>query len=131
MTITVFQKAPKGEEYNVDDLHFELIGIVDVKSMVGKYDHELLIDFFLNDHPAQSFSMKPCLMKSLDEKNEYGDNQPFGIFIATKKVNPDSDRPLVDRCLIVKLQEKYPFIHFESSWSSWSDVLAHYTLTKD
>lgn len=106
-----------------NDLNFQLIGVVDMRSAVNNYSSELLTEFFLNDHPAKSFKLKPCLIKSFDKKAEHA---PFGIFLAAKNVNPQSDRPLISDEVITGFKAKYPFVHLEESWSNWDDLLNFY-----
>lgn len=121
MPVTIFRKAPEGED--LDDLHYELIGVVDVAKAYQDYSAELLHEFFIKDHPAKTHYLKPCLMKRLVEDDNHA---PFAIFIATPEINPQSNRPLVKREDIIAFQEKYPFVHLESTWCSWLNVVTSY-----
>lgn len=124
MSFSIFKQAI---EKDLDDLYYQLIGVVDISYAIENYDMDLIQEFLLKDHPAKNINLKPCFIESLDKTEQHS---PFAIFIAVKDVNPQSSRPLVSREKINELITKYPFIQINSAWTCLGDVILDFKTRK-
>ena len=112
-------------EDDIDPLNFVLVGVFDMEYAMKVSEGDVLFDFFMKGHPTKILMTHgPTMTKSLNEgMKQKGDrNVPFGIFFATKEINPESDIPLIDNEKLVEYREKYPFLRFEN-WTTWDEVV--------
>jgi hypothetical protein len=120
--ITLFHKGDAS--LDVEPLTFTLIGVVDF--MDGYSTNPTLVTKFFNEgHPRSKGSgLLPNIIKSANESQEHA---PFGIFLAYKSNNPQSNRVLLNEKDGESLRQEYPFIKLDSKWDSWDCVLKQYS----
>lgn len=121
-----------GSKTTVDDpdymepLNFELVAVFDLAHAFKNASMDEVGDFLFNGHPlAKGSPYLPVMILSTDEERKDVDSNriPFGMFFATKRANPENNRSAMkSEQVLIDFREKYPFLRFEESWSSWDEV---------
>lgn len=51
---------------------------------------------------------------------------PYGLFVATFEVNPESSRPLWSAANLEEYRHRYPVLIFSHEWQSWEQVVSQF-----
>lgn len=114
-------------------MNFELAGVISVTYVLKKFGASEMERFSKEGHPSviiRTNFFKNKVAPSYTRKlHHFGGHPPFGIFFATKEINPDCERPLISRSDIEHYREQFGAIFFNPQWTDWDDVIRQFSIS--
>lgn len=111
----------------LEPLNFELVGVFALVDVIEKHGADAAVAYMQNGHPTRA-EFRPSLVVSVAPELKAGgrNDVPFGVFMATREVNPESKRPLRSSESLEAYRAQFPIVVYDSAWQSWEDVVAHF-----
>lgn len=134
MTIILFNAGGKadGSSDILPAANFELAGVFDIGFAMSKFGPQAAMDFLQKNHPrvapVELIGHGPRWMVSVDQaaKDAGANAVPFGIFLATKDINPHHAGPLRTSAELRQYADSVKVLLNDSSWKTWDDVVSHF-----